>query len=634
TEVTVADRHSVTLKSLTVDGGLAQADVVAGSGSLSVVNSTITGGVSTAAGAISLAPVNPARPAKLTVLRSTITNNIGLGGGAGAINVPNGSSNTVMNAVSVLDSTITANHGSPAGGIRLAFFDALTVRDSTITSNEGTGVWVPAAGTLVSPVALTNTIVAGNTSGGASPDCQDTQGVSGGGHNLIGVLDSNCPGIVNATNGNQGGTAATPLDPHLGPLASNGGPTQTRALLAGSPAINAGDSADCQAAPIGSTDQRGVKRNAAARLGCDVGAYDTSQPLETLYVKRTAASDPACGSASQANPFATIAGALACATDGSTIIVGTGTFAGGFTIAHNVVLLGGGAGTVIANPSAPSGSLTEVTVADRHYATLNRLTVNGGLAQADVVAGSGSLNVVNSTITGGAATAAGAISLTPGSGTANLTVLRSTIANNIGLGAGAGAINVPNGASNTARNTVSVLDSTITGNHGAPAGGIRLAFFDALTVRDSTITSNEGTGVWVPAAGTLVSPVSLTNSIVAENTSGSASPDCQDTQGVTGGGHNLIGVLDGNCPGVVSGSNGNQGGTAATPLDPRLSPLASNGGPTQTRALLAVSSAISAGDSADCKAAPISGTDQRGVKRNAAARLACDIGAYDTGGPH
>jgi hypothetical protein len=53
----------------------------------------------------------------------------------------------------------------------------------------------------------------------------------------------------------------------LGPLADNGGPTQTHALLPGSPAIDAGDNTACPA-----TDQRGVTRPLGA--ACDIGAYE------------------------------------------------------------------------------------------------------------------------------------------------------------------------------------------------------------------------------------------------------------------------------------------------------------------------------------------------------------------------
>ena len=68
------------------------------------------------------------------------------------------------------------------------------------------------------------------------------------------------------------GAAVALVDPHLGPLQNNGGPTQTQALLPGSPAINAGNPAGCRDA-LGAlllADQRGFPR-----LGrCDIGAYE------------------------------------------------------------------------------------------------------------------------------------------------------------------------------------------------------------------------------------------------------------------------------------------------------------------------------------------------------------------------
>jgi len=57
----------------------------------------------------------------------------------------------------------------------------------------------------------------------------------------------------------------------LAPLADNGGPTLTHALLAGSPAIDAGD--NFFALP---TDQRGVARIAGPQT--DIGAFELEQP--------------------------------------------------------------------------------------------------------------------------------------------------------------------------------------------------------------------------------------------------------------------------------------------------------------------------------------------------------------------
>ncbi len=59
-------------------------------------------------------------------------------------------------------------------------------------------------------------------------------------------------------------------NPRLGPLADNGGPTETHALLDFSPAIDAGGDITC--ADVGGVDQRNVPRPQGA--GCDIGAYE------------------------------------------------------------------------------------------------------------------------------------------------------------------------------------------------------------------------------------------------------------------------------------------------------------------------------------------------------------------------
>lgn len=91
--------------------------------------------------------------------------------------------------------------------------------------------------------------------------------VNDGGHNLD---DGSTCGFSTA-NGSLNNT-----DPLLGPagLANNGGPTQTIALLAGNPAIDAGDISKCPP-----TDQRGVLRRFPGDLICDIGAYEASAPF-------------------------------------------------------------------------------------------------------------------------------------------------------------------------------------------------------------------------------------------------------------------------------------------------------------------------------------------------------------------
>jgi len=112
-----------------------------------------------------------------------------------------------------------------------------------------------------------NTIIAGNT-GSGSPDVSGS--LTSQGHNLIGD-GSGGSGFV-ATD--LVGTSASPVDPKLGPLQDNGGPTQTMALLPGSPAIDAGDNAF---AP-GPYDQRGPGFPRVVNGKIDIGAFEV-QPL-------------------------------------------------------------------------------------------------------------------------------------------------------------------------------------------------------------------------------------------------------------------------------------------------------------------------------------------------------------------
>jgi hypothetical protein len=105
-----------------------------------------------------------------------------------------------------------------------------------------------------------NSLVALNVGQGA-----DTSGnfVSLGG-NLIGVTNG---GTGFTAPGDLTGSSSAPIDPQIGPLADNGGPTLTMALMPGSPAINAG-----RASGGSSTDQRGTPRPQGT--GPDIGAFE------------------------------------------------------------------------------------------------------------------------------------------------------------------------------------------------------------------------------------------------------------------------------------------------------------------------------------------------------------------------
>jgi hypothetical protein len=108
------------------------------------------------------------------------------------------------------------------------------------------------------PVKLRATIAALNTSNGTGPDC--TGPVSSAGHNLLGKTAGCTFTRVSSDKLN--------VNPKLGLLKNNGGPTKTLALLLGSPAIDDIPPVAC-AVP---TDQRGVHRPQGPR--CDIGAYE------------------------------------------------------------------------------------------------------------------------------------------------------------------------------------------------------------------------------------------------------------------------------------------------------------------------------------------------------------------------
>jgi hypothetical protein len=156
--------------------------------------------------------------------------------------------------------------GAFAGGLEVdggtVSLTNATVADNSVASGGSGGALDVAAGT----VTLYNSLVALNTNGtGISAVPDDIAGTvsPSSAFNLIGTGGSG--GLTNGVDGNQVGVA----DPVLGTLAANGGPTQTIALLPGSPAIGAGSSV-IAGVTVPTTDQRGVIRPSSS---IDIGAF-------------------------------------------------------------------------------------------------------------------------------------------------------------------------------------------------------------------------------------------------------------------------------------------------------------------------------------------------------------------------
>jgi hypothetical protein len=209
----------------------------------------------------------------LNITRSTISFNRtagGMGLDAGGIAINSGG------VVNISNSTISNNQAA-AGGGGIFVFGQLTLNNVTISNNTATrGGGVSLGGGSAS---VRNTIIAANT----APTNPDVTGVfTSRGNNLIGN-GTGGSGFINGVNGDQVGTGAAPIDPMLGPLQNNGGQTDTRALLMGSRAIDAGNNcvltATCPTAnPINAltTDQRGTGFPRQTGSNVDIGAFEVS----------------------------------------------------------------------------------------------------------------------------------------------------------------------------------------------------------------------------------------------------------------------------------------------------------------------------------------------------------------------
>lgn len=245
--------------------GAAQGDGggILNAGELTLVRTRLEGNHASGAGA---GIRNSGDTAQLTVIQSLIAGNQAgtVGGGIAA-----------QGEMTLVNVTVAQNTANTFGGGIYAYsgLDA-EINNVTLTGNtalqQGGGVYVEtSAFTSVHHPVFSNSILAVNV----APTDRDCSGsASSGGYNLLGV-GGGCSDFSAAKNDLRGNAGAQ-LDPKLGVLAANGGPTRTFALLTGSPALNAGNpaapgsgSGACEA-----VDQRGVTRTGR----CDIGAFEAT----------------------------------------------------------------------------------------------------------------------------------------------------------------------------------------------------------------------------------------------------------------------------------------------------------------------------------------------------------------------
>ncbi|MDX6697726.1 MAG: hypothetical protein QOE65_1123 [Solirubrobacteraceae bacterium] len=225
----------------------------------------------------------------LTMTDSTVSANTAGGGGTLAMGEGGGILN-LGGTASLTNVTVSGNSAGGAGvqgfggGIFTETTGTTTLLNSTIAGNSaaqsGSGGNLSTSnlpggtGALDGTFALKNTIVSGGVGAAGQENCNG-DGFTSQGNNLEST--SQCGA---AAAGDQRNT-----DPQLGPLADNGGPTQTRALAITSPAVNAAANAGCPAA-----DQRGVVRPQADL--CDIGAFELVWQADLAVTKAAPATLP------------------------------------------------------------------------------------------------------------------------------------------------------------------------------------------------------------------------------------------------------------------------------------------------------------------------------------------------------
>lgn len=227
-------------------------------GILTVIDSTISSNTATFGGGIY-------NYGTATVTNSNISGNIVSTGGGGIMN-------DVAGVVTLTNSTISSNTASSVVGGINNLGGTISLKNSTVTANQANylnGIYSNGYNhngqSFPAKVNFSNSIIAGN---GKKEDLINEDIFNGenstttsNGYNLIGVA-TGLETVFNKT-GDKKGNATSPLIAKLGPLQDNGGLTFTHAILTGSPAIDAGNSAITK-------DQRGYSRNGTP----DIGAYE------------------------------------------------------------------------------------------------------------------------------------------------------------------------------------------------------------------------------------------------------------------------------------------------------------------------------------------------------------------------
>ena len=669
----VASNSTVTLKSLALKNGRnysgSNGGAIYSDGNLTVINSTFINNASTGVGGAIYSN------STLDITGSTFVNNNALAGGAiyagGGLFVNPETTRTIVNNTFVSNQADGTN--GLGGGVYIHGSEDYVPGQNVpvLANNTFSGNGASSGGALYAwgGLWLTNNIFANSTSGG---DCviNFMGGMGSASHNLIEDGGACAPGpfIIG--------------DPLLGPLSDNGGPTQTMALLPGSPALDAG-TLTCYP-----TDQRGVTRPQGA--ACEIGAYEVPYQSVIRYVKWDA--NGANNGTSWLDAYTDLQSALTAASSGDQIWVAAGTYkptagtdrTASFHLKSGVAIYGGFAGTEtsrtflgfetnmtvlsgdigVAGDSSDNSYHVVVGSNTTEYARLDGFWVtsgnaNGSSSPNDRGGGmynhKGSPSLTNVLLTGNYATFGGGMynrgefgfpgsipqltnvifrenSAAEGGGMRNEDYSRPRLMN-VSF-SGNTAVRSGGGMENFNYGDPSMTNVTFHANSASAGGGmmnwsnsspilINVTFnANSATEQGGAIYNDNGSSPWMMYV-TSSGNTALQGGGIYNAYGSNLSLNSSIFYGNPGG---EIHDVSGTKTVMYSIIQGGYTGTGNLDADPLLGPLQFNGGFTQTMALGAGSPAIDAGEPSSCPS-----TDQRGVSRPQGSR--CDIGGYEYTAP-
>jgi hypothetical protein len=514
----------------TISGNTASGSNSVGGGiwnqaTLTLTNSTLSGNSANSGGGIR-------NTGTVTVTNSTLSGNSATGVGGGIDN---------LTTVTVTNSTLSGNSANSGGGIDNT--GTVTVTNSTLSGNSansggGIDIQTPAFGPGGKVTAL-NSIFA-NPVGGNLVVAPGATFVSMG-HNLF----SDAPAVM------LDPTDLTNTDPKLGPLANNGGPTQTEALLPGSPAIDAGI-----AVPGVATDQRGVPRpqGKAPDIGAFelvTGAYAVLTPSTATKLVGTAESLTATVFDPDIKPLAGVPVMFQVTAGPNAGATGTTEPANGQTDANGQVTFtyagtgGIGTDTIVATATLPDGTRIDSLAASVLWTTLTVTNTNdsglgslrAAIAVADEQPGRSTIDFAPA-VTGTITLLSALPDLTgqtilSGPGAAVLTVARSAALGTplfriftvdagaqvaiSGLTISGGRLSSGDGGGIDNAGTLMVTNATLSDNSAPAGGGIFNSNSSTLTLTNATLSDNSArTGGGIDNEGT----VTVTNATLSGNAAG------------------------------------------------------------------------------------------------------------------